>query len=219
MKILLPDTRNPFFLFLYRTYERLLFTPTYRPLPNNLGIFNLFGYHLTLTRQVGAMVSREMTTWYRDYIPPSGLHGKIVLDIGANAGDSAAFFLSQGASHVIAVEPNQLFFSLLLHNIRRNNLSITPLYLSLDNSTVSTLLSIPHDFLKVDTEGSESSLLLYNRDLGECVVESHPSYSDNHNVTTDLINRFHLNVIRRVRSRTCILASYTHIPETANNPQ
>lgn len=57
------------------------------------------------------------------------VQGKMVLDIGANIGDSAIYFALQGAVRVIALEPFPRIFSYLKQNIEANGLSstITPL--------------------------------------------------------------------------------------------
>ncbi len=47
---------------------------------------------------------------------------KIVIDIGANIGDSAIYFALNGAKKVIALEPYPATFAYLLSNIRDNNL-------------------------------------------------------------------------------------------------
>ena len=48
--------------------------------------------------------------------------GEIVVDIGANIGDSALYFIIKGAKMVIAVEPFPANYKILLENIAQNNL-------------------------------------------------------------------------------------------------
>lgn len=85
---------------------------------------------------------------------------KVVLDIGADYGTTAAFFLRRGAAGVIAVEGDEAFFSALEENVREVS----------DVIAVKCLVSGPSDFenlirtyrpdiLKVDIEGSELHLL------------------------------------------------------------
>jgi FkbM family methyltransferase len=47
--------------------------------------------------------------------------GKIVLDVGANIGDSSLYFLLKGADKVIAVEPFSHYYNILVQNIEENN--------------------------------------------------------------------------------------------------
>lgn len=47
---------------------------------------------------------------------------KIVVDVGANIGDSLIYFASQGAGHVIGLEPFPKSYTLALENIAINNL-------------------------------------------------------------------------------------------------
>ena len=47
---------------------------------------------------------------------------KIVLDIGANVGDSSILFSRLGAKKVIALEPQIEFFNMCKKNIELNNL-------------------------------------------------------------------------------------------------
>lgn len=55
---------------------------------------------------------------------------KVVLDVGANIGDSAVFFALSGAKRVIAIEPIKKNFDLLTENVRVNNLEgiIIPIF-------------------------------------------------------------------------------------------
>ena len=48
--------------------------------------------------------------------------GKVVVDLGANIGDSAIYFALNGAKKVIALEPFPYSFNLAVRNVRENNL-------------------------------------------------------------------------------------------------
>lgn len=63
-----------------------------------------------------AVFKREEYEWLR----PSE---RVVVDIGANTGDSMLYFVIKGASIVIAVEPFLVNFEILLKNIELNGLS------------------------------------------------------------------------------------------------
>lgn len=51
------------------------------------------------------------------------VRGKIVLDIGANIGDSAIHFINSGAARVIAVEADPFTFDILRRNVELNDLT------------------------------------------------------------------------------------------------
>ena len=72
----------------------------------------------------------------QDYEGPD-YRGTIVVDVGANIGDSAAYFALRGARQVIAVEPHPDTFSLLLKNLEANGLQdvVTPLNVVVGEST------------------------------------------------------------------------------------
>ncbi|HEX5978768.1 MAG TPA: FkbM family methyltransferase, partial [Nitrososphaeraceae archaeon] len=51
------------------------------------------------------------------------VEGKVVIDIGANVGDSCIYFALKGASNVIGLEPFRKGYEFARENIRENNLS------------------------------------------------------------------------------------------------
>ncbi len=52
-----------------------------------------------------------------DYLKPKG---KVVIDIGANVGDTALYFMANGARRVYALEPNPYFYEMARKNIRES---------------------------------------------------------------------------------------------------
>jgi len=52
------------------------------------------------------------------------IRDRIILDVGANVGDSAIFFVLEGAKRIIAIEPYPIHYSLLVKNIKENGLSL-----------------------------------------------------------------------------------------------
>ena len=62
--------------------------------------------------------------------------GKIVIDVGANIGDTAIYFAIKGAKKVIAVEPVPFAFRYLIKNIASNNMSniIIPMNIGIGKS-------------------------------------------------------------------------------------
>jgi FkbM family methyltransferase len=59
----------------------------------------------------------------RDYAEHPPLAGKTVLDVGANLGDTSAYYALQGA-HVIAYEPSKELFDLAVRNAALNGLDV-----------------------------------------------------------------------------------------------
>lgn len=69
---------------------------------------------------------------------------KVVLDIGANIGDSSIYFVAEGASNVIAVEPVNETFEILSRNILINNMQdrIIPLRYNISNMPGNLKMSV-----------------------------------------------------------------------------
>ena len=71
---------------------------------------------------------------------------KIVVDIGANIGDSSIYFVKRGARKVYAIEPNQELYQLAKKNISLNSMSDTSRdssYFAACSSKTSTYSSPP----------------------------------------------------------------------------
>jgi len=114
------------------------------------------------------MISREWSLWRKYYLPNFPLKGKIVLDIGAGVGETALLFFDYGAEKVITVEPNREAAFNLLCNRHLNDWNI-----DVYNEPFSLRhLDLPHDYMKMDCEGSEKLLLAVNYDK-PCVIEVH----------------------------------------------
>jgi ribosomal protein L11 methylase PrmA len=124
--------------------------------------------------QYGYVYLSEKDRWVHQYIPPTGLNGKVVLDVGAGCGETAKFFLDHGASSVVAVENDQSALRYLKRNAERNPIEV------IDESFAPSMLSIEHDYMKMDIEGWESLLFFpnvfewYDKD---CSIESHSNFS------------------------------------------
>lgn len=82
----------------------------------------------------------ELDDWHRDYLP---VHGT-VLDVGAGCGETAAFYLRHGASHVVAVEGDPIALDHLRENFG-------------DDPRV-TIVAAQIDKVKVDIEGAEEGM-------------------------------------------------------------
>lgn len=134
----------------------------------NIYRFNIFGCDLLTLKQYASFLLNEVELWNRCYLPVD-VKGRTVLDVGAGVGETAAFFLSRGAKEVVCVEPDRQAFGLLLRNRHVNNLDVIALNKKFDLGQ----LDIPHDFLKMDIEGAESELLLFEGKLGPSAIEIH----------------------------------------------
>jgi hypothetical protein len=105
----------------------------------------------------------------------TSFENKVILDLGADYGSTAYYFLRKGASKVIAVEGNPQLASKLKFNSQKFK-KIVPLENFIDNSEkIENLISDYHpDLVKVDIEGYEK--LLTNIDVTkvkEWLIEAH----------------------------------------------
>lgn len=76
------------------------------------------------------MFLSEYTKWKKWYLPPDhrkGIKGQVVLDVGAGCGETAYFFLKNGASKVISIEPDKKAFEILSENSRVNGWNVESL--------------------------------------------------------------------------------------------
>lgn len=104
---------------------------------------------------------------------------RIVIDIGASIGDSAIYFMLNGANHVFGYEINKERYKQGLYNIRLNGFSkdITLFNKEYDGN-------IRGDVMKVDIDGGEYELLnspafLKNKPyLKETIIEYHDKSSN-----------------------------------------
>lgn len=122
--------------------------------------------------------------------------GKVVLDIGANIGDSAIYFVKRGAKRVYAVEPNQVLYQLARKNIALNSMShrIVPIFAGCSSDPSTDLFppflsleelyrscDFPPEVLKVDCEGCEYEIIMNAEDALLCsfdgiLIEYHSGY-------------------------------------------
>jgi len=79
----------------------------------DFGSFTVFGWPHT------SLISLFCDDVYK-FLPAKN---KVIIDVGANIGDSALYFISKGAKNVIALEPFPKNFELAKKNIESNNLS------------------------------------------------------------------------------------------------
>ena len=132
-------------------------------------ILEVEGKKLKLPLQTAYMMLDEWDIWRRYYLPPFPLLGTTVLDVGAGCGETALLYFLNGASKVIAIEPNANAVKYLYENIRGNhwNVEVFPEPFSLNH------LNLDFDFMKMDCEGCEELLLSIPEVSKPSVVEVH----------------------------------------------
>jgi hypothetical protein len=91
--------------------------------------------------------------WNKYYLPVD-VNGLTVLDVGAGCGESARFFLEHGAKKVICIESDNHCYSLLAKNAIGRPMDCIHKMFSLSD------LDRDFDFIKMDIEGAEKTLLL-----------------------------------------------------------
>lgn len=99
--------------------------------------------------------------------------GKVVLDIGADYGSTASFFLKKGASQIIAVEGNKENFNQLKANAK-NIPSVIPIERRVESPKQfeELILEYEPDILKADCEGCE----VYLADIQDSIFSKVTSY-------------------------------------------
>jgi predicted RNA methylase len=103
--------------------------------------------------------------------------GKVVLDVGADYGSTAAYFLRKGALRVVAVEADDAYFEMLTKNIvacANGESRVTAVHCVVSNPEQfeGLICAFRPDIVKVDCEGCEVSLL----QIPDRVFSSVPEY-------------------------------------------
>lgn len=98
--------------------------------------------------------------------------GKTILEIGADVGSTASYFLKNKAKRVISVEGNSTYFNRLEENSQK--LGNEPVFLMVDNKEKleSLLNSYKPDILHMDCERCEKLLL----DIKDEILKRIPEY-------------------------------------------
>ena len=103
---------------------------------------------------------------------------RVVMDIGAEIGTTAYFFVTKGAREVIAVEGYEPYFRELIKNINGDS-RVKPinLWITSENDFEKLIEKYNPDIVKVDIEGAEISLIkLYPKVLSKpliWIIETH----------------------------------------------
>ena len=109
--------------------------------------------------------------FYDDY---GGLdyRNKTVLDVGADWGCTAKFFLSEGARSVIAVEKNKRFaIQLFLYSLYERRVKAIRMNVSRKENFISLFRRYRPDIVKLDCEGGERYLLDADDATFNCIPE------------------------------------------------
>jgi SAM-dependent methyltransferase len=139
--------------------------------------------------------------WEKNYLPPSGVGGETVLDVGSGAGETAYFYLQKGARKVICVEKDEIALESLRRNVRYNR---WPVEIKEGEFKLSDLWRDSFQFAKFDCEGCEE-FLLDLEELPPCVIETHSV-----RVLHKLCDKFYPLTILRTSRRYSGLALVTN---------
>ncbi|HXQ91881.1 MAG TPA: hypothetical protein VN739_02665 [Nitrososphaerales archaeon] len=156
---------------------------------DELSVLRIDGSTIKLLSGYRQMFFSEFGKWKKWYLPSDdgkSIKGQIVLDVGAGCGESAYFFLKNGASKVICIEPDKKAFEVLRENSKVNgwNVELLNEYFSL------AMISYSYDFLKMDCEGCEDQLLNLTIIEKPSVIEVH-----NKKLSEELRKKFQLKSI------------------------
>ena len=123
--------------------------------------------------------------------------GKVVLDLGADYGSTAYYFLKKGATKIVAVEGDPKLASKLRHNYRRNYSAVCIEKWLEDGQGISNLIAqFAPSIVKVDIEGEEKSLLSVDiLKVKEWLVETHSQQVHNTLVKFFLAKGFNVSVV------------------------
>lgn len=118
---------------------------------------------------------------------------KTVLDIGADVGSTADYFLSKGASLVYAVEGNYLFYRKLEENARKRG-GIVPILMFIESPNQIRFLLDRYkpDVVKMDCERCEKCLISVPDhvvcNVPEYIIETHTE-----NLFRQIVQKMHRN--------------------------
>lgn len=172
----------PFRLDLFLRYRGYTLTK----IDHNHFVIGKNGFEFILTAHYASIIITELLNWKRDYMFPSSLKNKTILDIGAGCGESIFYFALNGCRNFIAVEPDPECADLIKKNAEHNSLNIK-VYNDYFNKSH---LDETFDFIKCDCEGGES-ILLEHQTAKPISLEVHGP---------DLIKKFHEKGFKDVTS-------------------
>ena len=140
---------------------------------------------LILRKLTGMHASREYYEYYYNSMRETFMQkqymwlaqkakGKTVIDLGAQTGDSAIYFLQHGAKHVIAYEPDPYAFAMLEKNTKGKRVlssrrKAPEPFEMLYEPYFLDILYKPF-VIKCDIEGNEHQVFTGNADLHNCIA-------------------------------------------------
>ncbi len=149
-------------------------------------------FTLKITKEYALILLKELHNWNQWY-GNGDFSNKIVMDAGAGCGETIYWYAKHGCRNFVAIESNQKCIRYLEENSRVNgwNTKIINDFFNIEH------LKITHDYLKLDVEGGEKTLLddsVTPELLGSFVVELHPSFIGVETCQM-LIEKFHLKLV------------------------
>jgi len=83
--------------------------------------------------------------------------GNMVVDVGAGFGETAVYFILNGAKHVVVIEPCPQVFNELLENLKLNNIEdrVTPINAPLTSTHSSIIVKCPSGEVTISTVALE----------------------------------------------------------------
>lgn len=158
------------------------------------------GFKLNI--EFAELMAREYPDWGY-YLPPYNLRNKVILDIGAGCGETARYYLLNGALKVICIDNDDICLNYLKINSKNFNIDIIGESFKLEH------LKLNYDICKMDIEGYEVLLinaydngLLNIKELKPMIIECHSQYC---------INRFKemgFRIVHRYRSDLKIMSNW-----------
>jgi precorrin-6B methylase 2 len=143
---------------------------------NPIGVYNKYKVKFIIELKGGISPIPIYDTDYDRHWNFTTFKNKAVLDLGADYGSTAYYFLQKGAIKVIAVEGDPQLASKLKENCQRFK-KIVPVETFIDSSEkIEKLISDYHpDLVKVDIEGYEKLLLNVHNiaKVKEWLIEPH----------------------------------------------
>ena len=118
---------------------------------------------------------------YADEYACADVNGKVVLDLGADVGSTAQFFIKRLAKQVIAVEGSGACFPLLCANSGKiGNVTPVKLFISSPAQVASLLRNWKPDVVKCDIEGGEVHLFNISdtqfQSVSDYIIEVHSPF-------------------------------------------